>query len=368
MPVRPPRSATATVEAFLGLIEAVPRETLVWTEDVLGIDDDADNVRAALEWSREQQRHDLIVRIAVPMAAFWGGSGRTAELTQWAGHLLSVRETLDAEGRAGASFVAASAAQLSGDFTGMERHSADAIASSPGDSWVKAQALTQQVLFWALADPARARAAAQEARRLADVLGAPRVAELATDWEDGILFYSRDFDRAMKTFASRPEPRTRQAGPNWAVLHALAGDLSTAESIDLTPTGSTVFAHHMTAVAEAVLAVLAGRRDEAERLVASITAHVLEHGLPLADIDCLLLHATLAVDIGDHEEAARLLATARAAAVSPFRWEASYLLYRHCLDIIRSSLDDAAAARCRAQGAAQSARDVLLERLATTNS
>ena len=105
-----------------------------------GINDDADNVRAALEWSREQQRHDLIVRIAVPMAAFWGGSGGTAELTQWAGHLLSVRDTLDAEGRAGASFVAASAAQLSGDFTGMERHSADAIASSPGDSWVKAQA------------------------------------------------------------------------------------------------------------------------------------------------------------------------------------------------------------------------------------
>ena len=90
------------------------------------------------------------------MAPFWGGSGRSADLAQWASHLMSVRDTLAGDALAAAEFVAASAAQLSGDFDGMERHSAAAIASSCDDSWVEAQAQTQQVLFWAFRDPGRA--------------------------------------------------------------------------------------------------------------------------------------------------------------------------------------------------------------------
>ena len=42
------------------------------------------------------------------MTPFWGGSGATTELGQWARHLLAVRDTLDVDGRVGASFVAAS--------------------------------------------------------------------------------------------------------------------------------------------------------------------------------------------------------------------------------------------------------------------
>ena len=146
------------------------------------------------------------------------------------------------------------------------------------------------------------------------------------------------------------------------MLHALAGDLSTAESIDLTPTGSTVFARHMTAVAEAVLAVLAGRRDEAERLVASITARTSSNTaspLPTSTASCSM--RPLAVDTGDLR---RPPASSPPPAQPPcpaFRWEASYMLYRHCLDIIRSSLDDDTTARCRAQGETRSTRQVLLE-------
>ena len=155
------------------------------------------------------------------------------------------------------------------------------------------------------------------------------MAELASAYEDGILFYARDFQRAMTAYASRPGPRNGRSASNWAVLHALAGDLATAESIDLTRTGSTVFPRHMRAVAEAVLAVRAGCRDDAERLITAITVDVLDHGLPLADVDCLLLHALLAVETADLEAAASLLATARAAATSPFRWEASIMLDHH---------------------------------------
>ena len=348
-------------DMFLALTEAVPLAALVWTEDALGIEEDADNVRAALEWSRDQQRHDLIVRIAVRMAPFWGGSGRSADLAQWASHLMSVRDTLAGDALAAAEFVAASAAQLSGDFDGMERHSAAAIASSCDDSWVEAQAQTQQVLFWAFRDPGRARAAAQEARRLADVIGAHRVVDLATDFEDGIMFHSRDFDVATKVFASRVEHRAHISAPNWAVLHALAGDLPTAEAIDLTPAGTTVFALHTMAFAEAVLAVVAGRQADAERLVASITSDVLHHGLALADTDCVLLGSLLAINAGELEHAASLLATARAAAVHGLRWEASYMLYRHCIDIVRASLDHETTARCRAHGETRSPRQVLLE-------
>ena len=351
-------------DTFLALIEAVPLATLVWTQDALGIEEDAENIRAALEWSRDQQRHDVIVRIAVRMAPFWGGSGRSADLAQWAGHLLSVRDMLGGDDVAGAEFVAASAAQLSGDFDGMERHSAAAIASSCGDSWVEAQAQTQQVLFWAFRDPGRARAAAQEARRVADVVGAHRVADVATGFEDGIMFHSRDFDVAMKVFAPRVEHRAHISAPNWAVLHALAGDLPTAEAIDLTLAGTTVFARHTMDVAAAVLAVVAGRQDDAQRRVADITADVLHHGLALADTDCVLLQALLAISTGELEYAASLLATARAASVHGFRWEASYMLYRHCVDIVRASLDHETSARCRAQGETRSTRQVLLELVA----
>ena len=312
----------------------------------------------ALEWSRQQQRHDLILRIAIRMAPFWGGSGATTESGNGP-DTCSLSAHLDVDGRAGASFVAASAAQLIGDFPAMERHSADAIASSPADSWVRAHAYIQQVLYWAAVDPGRARPAAREARRLAEVLDAPLVAELASAYEDGILFYARDFQRAMTAYASRPEPRNGRSASNWAVLHALAGDLDTAESIDLTRTGSTVFPRHMRAVAEAVLAVRAGRRDDAERLITAITADVLDHGLPLADVDCLLLHALLAVEIADLEAAASLLATARAAATSPFRWEASIMLYHHLVGEVRSALDVQTAARCRAEGATRGAHEAL---------
>src|SRR3954447_10418528 len=184
------------------------------------------------------------------MATLWGGSGRFAELSQWARHLLDVRDTLGGDAAAGASFVAATAGQLSGDFAAMARHSADAITASTGDTWIAAQAQAQQALFWAPTDPVRTHDAAQQARRIAAVVGAPNVGRMATQFESAGLFFRRDVEGAMALFAERAPTDPGFQNANWAVLHALAGDLATAESIDVGHTGTTAFALHMIAVAQ----------------------------------------------------------------------------------------------------------------------
>jgi predicted ATPase/DNA-binding SARP family transcriptional activator len=349
-------------DSFLNRIETAPREQFYLSNVAEWLLDDADNLRAALEWSRQQDRPDLVMRIASRMVGYWGGFARNGELAMWAQYGLASCAEVDRESRGKALFVAASSAQLSGDFVAMEALSAEALEFLDPESWEAARTWLLQILFWAFMDPVRARTAARQGMLAASAASAPEYTELITYFAVGASVFEGDYDAVL---AQLGEGRvgTVTSSHLRAVLLALRGDIDGATEANACVPGNTTFALHIRDVSNVLIAVL-DRRDDAPQLLAAVSRAAVDHALPLADVDCVLLFAELAIAEGDHRRAACLLATARAASVFPFRWHGSFAIYQHCVGAVRQHLDRAAVAQARERAAAISVHDALQGELA----
>jgi hypothetical protein len=350
-------------DSFLSRIELAPREHFAMMNVGEWLLDDADNLRAALEWSRQQERPDLAMRIASRMVGYWGGFARNGELALWAEYGLAARPQLDAESRAKALFVAASAAQMSGDFLAMEALSAEALELLDPDSWEAARTWLLQVLFWSFVDPSRARDAARQGQRAAEAASSPELVEHIAFFGIGASVFEGDHDGALAQLNER-HIQTASSHHLRAVLLALRGDIDSAAAASACFPGNTTFALHVRDVSNVLTALLSGQRDDAFPLLIAISRAALDHALPLADVDCLLLFAVLATTECDYQRAGRLLAVARAASVFPFRWHGSFAIYQHSVGVVRQHLDRETVSQVRSEATGMAVQDALDAELA----
>src|SRR5262249_42665745 len=141
---------------------------------------EADNLSAALEWSLEQGRLDLVARMAARMVGFWWSQVRVAELAAWWRVLEPELARLPDGLRPVALLVGVQQALAIGDWVQMEKRSAQVLALAAPDSWVAAYAWTIQALFWTYADPERGKRCIEEGRKAAGAAGVPELERVNT--------------------------------------------------------------------------------------------------------------------------------------------------------------------------------------------
>lgn len=347
---------TAHRDWFLAWIESIPVDELVWAGE--GEDEylvaDADNLQAALEWSQQENRVDLVARMASRMIGYWFYFARVADLATWADYLLTATVDADTDLRATAFATAAYHAMASGDFVTMEAHSATAVELADPSSWIGAVAWSLQVLYWTIADPERGKRYAEEGTRAAAAAGTPGIGAIITTFAAQLAIMKDDYREAARILedAANAYRSGQMQGHARVVVLALLGEIPEAIRLHDTITrGHSPLNHHLNEFTAAVVALSDKRRDDAERHLVAAARIVRDHAVPLADIDCLLGFAALATLDGDYERASRLLATARTGGPFPFRTGSSVAVYRKYVRIARDHLDRSTLERCRTEGA-----------------
>ena len=119
---------------YVGWLESFPVGELLALGAGHQLVPEADNLTAALDWSLEQERPDLIVRIASRMIGYWWSYMRVAEMATWWRALEVELPKLAPDLRAAALLVGLQHAVAVGDFDEMERLSADAVATAAPDN------------------------------------------------------------------------------------------------------------------------------------------------------------------------------------------------------------------------------------------
>jgi predicted ATPase len=318
---------------------------------------EADNLTAALEWSLEEERIDLVTRTASRMIGYWWSYMRPAELASWwravEAHMSQLPEQLLAE----ALLIGATHAMVVGDFDQMEKLSARAVATAAPASWECAFAWTTQALIWTYMDAERGRHCIAEGRKAAEAAGTPELGRSTALMAANLLW--GDDEHEAELGREILESAFSTAEGSWpgmthvfnAVLAALGNTEKASQLAASVPVRSTIDRFGK-ALCTAVIAIREGRLEAAAEHLRALAAIVREHAIPLGEPTCLTGFAALAATAGDHEEASRLLASVGAAAPFPFRTPADVLLYRQTLRTVRTALDRDTAARCRAEGAA----------------
>jgi predicted ATPase len=127
---------------------------------------EADNLVAALEWSRQQERYDLCARIAVRMLGYWFSFMRVAEMMAWWRELDAGLPATDREHRAMALLLRSRAALATGDLDELNVCSAQALEAVEPDSWMALEALHMQGMYWSVASPGHVQRILPEVRRI----------------------------------------------------------------------------------------------------------------------------------------------------------------------------------------------------------
>jgi predicted ATPase len=344
---------------YLAWIESIPVDEIVWAGE--GEDEylvaDADNLQSALEWSQQENRVDLVARMASRMIGYWFYFARVADLAAWADYLLAATTDADDELRATAFATAAYHAMAAGDFVTMEAHSATAVKLAEPTSWICAVAWSLQVLYWTIADPERGTRYAEAGARAAVAAATPGIGAIITTFASQLAIMNDDYQEAaniLETASNAYRRSERLQGHSRVVVLTLLGDVREAtRAFDAITIGHSPLNHHMHEFTAAIVALSDRRRDDAIRHLVAAARIVRDHALPLADIDCILGFAGLAAIDGDYQHASRLLATARAAGPFPFRTGSSVAVYRTYVRVARDHVDHSTLERCRAEGANQ---------------
>ncbi len=331
---------------------------------------EADNLIAALDWSREQDRVDLIARMTSRMIGYWWSYVRVAEMAAWWRELERNLARLTPDLQALALLVGMEHARVTGAFEEMERLSGAALALAPFDSWIAAYAWTRQALYWTYADRERGERCIEEGRASAMAAGVPEFARITALWAANLLTGDTERDQAFRTrdliddlLATFEEEPTVNA--QWFLgIVALLGDPETAASRAAQFSARTPVDRYSQEFVAATIAISQRRSDAAAEHLAAVVRIVREYAIPLADVSCLIGYAALAASDGDYASASRHLATARSAAPFPFRTPLEVLLYRRAVAVVREALAPDVARRCRAEGAATSVDEALGAELA----
>ena len=282
---------------FLRWVESRPVHELVAHGGGYQFTADADNLAAALDWSRNEGRYDIFARIASRMVGFWAGQLRLDEMAMWWDSLDAALDQTDPEHRALALTLGMRHAYFVLDYERLRDLSAEALSLAPTDGWVAVQAWGMQGTYWFGTDFERANYSFEQGRGLAGT---------------------------NATIPERSPARRRAQEFTLALIASANGDRQAMRS-------------HLQAMAKVVR----------------------EYAIPRSEASCLVGFAKLAMDGGDSERASRLLATVRASAPMPFRNMMDYVVYRRCLSALMEVLDDETIARTRLEGTSISVHDAL---------
>jgi predicted ATPase len=360
---------------LLRWLESIPVGQLVGVgsgDRVDRVDPEADNLTAGLDWSREQDRLDLVARMSSRMVGYWWGYLRISEMGAWWSVLSQRLTELPQEPRALGLVVGVQYATASGDFEAMQKLSSDVLAIAAPDSWPAAYAWMIQALYWTYADPERGGRCIEEGRRASVAARVPEF-ERTTSMQAANLLTgdpARDDEREARELLEMLFASVSVVPLGYALtlvgIAAGLGETDRATRLMSTLPVRTPINRFQRELAAVVIAVCNRELEATSHHLRELIAVVREYAVPLGEVSCLVGFAALAAATGDHEKASRHLATVRNAAPFPFRTPVEVLLYRRTARAVRSALDASTAQRCRAEGAGisvQQAVDAELARL-----
>jgi predicted ATPase/class 3 adenylate cyclase len=354
---------------LLAWLESLPPGQLVEFGGGDQVAPEADNLAAALEWSVEEERLDLVARIASRMTGYWWSYMRPSDLASWWRVLEPAVAQLPGELRAQALLIGSMHAMVAGDFDRMEKLSGEALVSAAQGSWESACGWMIQALIGTYFEPERGRYCIEQGRKAAEAAGTPEIGRttalmaanlLTGDAEHDARLGREIMDNAFSTIEGSWPGMTHIFN---AILAAL-GDTEKASQLAASVPVKSTIQQFGKVLCTAVIAIREGRLEAAAYQLHTLTAIVREHAIPLGEPTCVTGFAALAAKAGDYETASRLLASVRVAAPFPFRTPADVLIYRQTVRAVRDALDPETAARCRAEGAAIPVSRALDEQLA----
>ena len=365
----------------LGLAESAEPELVgpdqaVWMRR---LDDEAGNVRAALNWSLDRGDVATGLRIAGALFRLWSSRGQLSEARRWLDRALLVDGVVGAEVRAKGLFAAGYCALGQGDFAeavSRFEKSLDVYRDLDDRAGV---ALCLAQLGWLLTargEFGRGTALSEESLALARELGEPRTTSLALVNLGDAAFAHGDYSRASDVYAEALAAR-RALGDVRTVAdallkagraQALAGDRDRAvtsleEGLQL---ARALGDGWTTSVALASLAFVALLDDDAETAV-PLLDEALDRAGRRGDkrlvAECAACLAAAAVLRGDDDRAARLWGAADAAradigaAISPLE---RFLLETR-LPALRASLGEERLEAARTEGAQLGIEDAVAD-------
>jgi non-specific serine/threonine protein kinase len=343
--------------------EAVPKLRGPYQEQWLNrLEDDYDNIRAALTWSLERDRIEAGLRIAIAIYQFWTVRDYVQEGLEWVGRLLDrADERVPAAIRANALAYASFLAGFRGNTPAQIRygHEAESFATAAGDAG-------RPALAWSLAAQSYGARGAGDYSTALDLgqRGAQLYRELGDSYLLAVTLSTNAFtamslgDYGMaRALLDEGLSLLRALGDTYRVAMALnfSGDLARCER---------QYARALSAYEESIrlLRGLGAQRDLASVLQnlghaclhrgdipraltsfnASLETHLAQRNTP-GVAECLIGFAALATICDLHAIGARLLAAVPAIGGERVTtaWAATRLEYEHYLALVRSALTEA---------------------------
>jgi predicted ATPase/class 3 adenylate cyclase len=359
---------------YLSWVEALDRERLGAPliramADHTALKREVDNLRAALRWSDEERRSDLIGRMVAAMDGLWVTHSYLDEGLRWL-RAVGEQPSDDLALAARCATVDGWLTMGRGDFmqvpvkaqTALDMAERAGLLASKRPEAVGALILAG--FCQAYGDRDAGRTLIGRARRIAAANGLHAAAACAKGYEGMLWLMEGDFNRASQlleemrreTDSARPRLLTGLSLAELTVALHLASRheqaLSVAIDVVQSPRELTIEMY--------------GIVNAASLAFARAGAGILEHTLPelldlfdrarrdnvpvVAPFMLTLVAAVLAMR-GDDEAASTILSTARAQGDLPFRNPGHYAVFRHYGHLLRQRLGDDVAQRCRDAGA-----------------
>jgi predicted ATPase len=353
---------------YLEWIESLPLEHWRIARGTSAIVTEADNLTAALEWCRQQERYDLCARIAARMVDYWFLFVRLGEMMAWWRDLDAGLPADDPDHRAMAFVLRGRAALLAGELDELKAYSAQACALADPYSEVGVEAQYLQAGYWSIIDPPKSDSLFERAFEIEASMGR----------RPPPLQYQRFYLSRLQRVNGREEALAlldnwmADVGDSTPSLNmvgafALYGDMRTAVELRSRAVRPGVpFVRFLDELSEAVLASALGQFDEAEQHLATMASVVRDFAIPRGEVTCLVGYAKVALDRHDYARASRLLTAVdssfRAGNIR-FRTLVDALVYTHCVRVLRDVLDPETMRTAQSEGRALLLKDALDDEL-----
>jgi predicted ATPase/class 3 adenylate cyclase len=337
--------------------------------DVLRLEREIDNLRAALAWSEQEGRSDVVARLAASADVLWGTRGYQDEGLRW----LEVACT----GQLEDPVLETRCATLDGWITMQRGHfrrapakvgvaldaagRADLIASK------RAEAIGPLLLAGICRtydDPEAGREFVRQACAIAQARGLVDLATSARGYEGMLWLAEGRYDEAAAVLGpvvesvDLEEPRFIEVafGTELVIAHHLAGRHDeavrvAAASCVLAARVSEAMVTTMGPAALALARAGGGATDAVLPELVDLLTQARRDRLPVVVHYVLTIVAAVLALRGDDEAASTILAAASTELELPFRTPGHYAIYRHYGRLLRRRLGDDVARRCRDAGA-----------------
>jgi predicted ATPase/class 3 adenylate cyclase len=335
-------------------------------DDLRALEQDVDNLRAALAWSEREGRPDLIGRIAVATDALWIRLGRYDEGLRWL-HAASAAFPADPLLAARCAALDGWVTMQRGDFTQLPGKAETALAAVERAGLLvgqRAEAIGALLLVGfceTYGDRNEGRRLIDRARRIADALGLGDAAARARGLEGQLWLAEARLEEAIAAFEAMrrhmdlgfPRFYDQFMLSELVIAYHLAGRHAQAIAVaehaahgsdadpmfEVLSRGCLILARAGGGTPELALVDLLDLFGRAQRNNVPVTSHYV----------LTLVAAVLALR-GEDEVASTVLSAARSQAEVPFRSPGHYAVYHHYGHMLRQRLGSEVARRCREAG------------------